>query len=81
LGMRFELGDELEIYTPAGELFLSPVEIAQKAEAAQLEASRQQTRATVAKEQVQRERDRADAAEQKATIMAAKLRELGIDLD
>jgi Uma2 family endonuclease len=81
LGVRFELGDELEIYTPAGELFLSPVEIAQKAEAAQLEASRQQTRATVAKEQVQRERDRADAAEQKATIMAAKLRELGIDLD
>jgi Uma2 family endonuclease len=67
LGVRFELGEELEIYTPAGELFLSPLEIAQKAEAAQL-------RATIAE-------DRADAAEQKAEIMAAKLRELGIDVD
>jgi Uma2 family endonuclease len=74
LGVRFELGDELEIYTPTGELFLSPLEIAQKAEAANL-------RATVAESQVQLERDRADAAEQKSAIMAAKLRELGIELD
>jgi Uma2 family endonuclease len=95
LGVRFELGDELEIYTPAGELFLSPVEISQKAEAAQLEATRQQARATLAesqaqlereqaqleREQAQLERDRANAAEQKAAIMAAKLRELGIELD
>jgi Uma2 family endonuclease len=81
LGVRFELGEELAIYTPAGELFLSPLEIAQKAESAQLEASRQQERATVAEEQVQLERDRANAAEQKAAIMAAKLRELGIDMD
>jgi Uma2 family endonuclease len=81
LGVRFELGAELEIYTPAGDLFLSPLEIAQKAESAQLEASRQQVRATIAKEQVQLERDRADVAEQKAAIMAAKLQELGIELD
>jgi Uma2 family endonuclease len=81
LGVRFELGEELEIYTPTGELFLSPVEISQKAEAAQLEASRQQVRATLAESQVQLERERANAAEQKAAIMAAKLRELGIDLD
>jgi Uma2 family endonuclease len=81
LGVRFELGEELEVYTPAGELFLSPLEIAQKAESAQLEASRQQARATVAESQVQQERERADAAEQKAAMMAAKLRELGIDLD
>jgi Uma2 family endonuclease len=74
LGVRFELGEELEIYNSAGELFLSPVEIAQKAEAAQL-------RATAAEAQVQQERERANAAEQKAGIMAAKLRELGIDLD
>jgi Uma2 family endonuclease len=74
LGVRFELGEELELYTPAGELFLSPVEISQKAEAAQLEASRQQMRATAAEE-------RADAAEQKAAMVAAKLRELGIELD
>jgi Uma2 family endonuclease len=58
LGVRFELGEELEIYNSAGELFLSPVEISQKAEAAQL-------RATTAEAQVQQERDRANAAEQK----------------
>jgi Uma2 family endonuclease len=58
LGVRFELNEELEIYTPAGDLFLSPLEIAQKAEAAEL---------------------RADAAEQKVALMAAKLRELGLD--
>jgi Uma2 family endonuclease len=88
LGVRFELGEELEIYTPAGELFLSPVEISQKAEAAQLEATRQQARATLAesqaqieREQAQIERDRANTAEQKAAIMAAKLRELGIEID
>jgi Uma2 family endonuclease len=74
LGVRFELGEELEIYDTAGELFLSLLGISQKAEAAQL-------RATVAESQVQLERDRADAAEQKAAIMAAKLQELGINLD
>jgi Uma2 family endonuclease len=81
LGVRFELGEELEIYTPAGELFLSPLEISQKAEAAQLEATRQQARATLAESQAQLEGDRANAAEQKAAIMAAKLQELGIELD
>ncbi len=74
MGVRFELREELEIYTPAGELFLSPLEIAQKAEAAKM-------RATVAEAQIQQERERADAAEQKAATMAAKLRELGIELD
>ncbi len=88
LGVRFELQEELEIYTPAGELFLSPLEIAQKAEAAQQkaqeaqqEAVRQRARATVAEEQQKIERDRANAAEQRAAVMAAKLRELGLDPD
>jgi Uma2 family endonuclease len=65
LGVRFELNEELEIYTPTGELFLSPLEISRKADAALLEADRQQARA--------------DTAEQKAALMAAKLRELGLD--
>lgn len=81
MGVKFELGEELEIYTPTGELFLSPLEISQKAEAAQLEATHQQARATLAESQAQLERDRANAAEQKAAIMAAKLRELGIEID
>jgi Uma2 family endonuclease len=67
LGVKFELNEELEIYTPAGELFLSPLEISQKADAAQLEVVRQQMRA--------------DAAEQKAAVMAAKLKELGIEMN
>jgi Uma2 family endonuclease len=67
LGVKFELNEELEIYTPAGEIFLSPLEISQKADAAQVEAVRQQMRA--------------DAAEQKAAAMAAKLEELGIEMD
>jgi hypothetical protein len=60
LGIRFELGDELKIYTPTGELFLSPVEMAK---------------------QSQQERERADLAEQKLAMMAAKLKELGIDVE
>jgi Uma2 family endonuclease len=60
LGIRFELGNELKIYTPTGELFLSPVEMAK---------------------QSQQERERADLAEQKLAMMAAKLTELGIDVE
>jgi Uma2 family endonuclease len=65
LGVRFELQEELKIYNPVGELFLSPLEIAQKSEAAQLRAKAAE--------------DRAEAAEQKATALAEKLRELGIE--
>jgi Uma2 family endonuclease len=67
LGIRFELGDELEIYTPTGELFLSPVEMAKQS---------QQER-----ERAEQERERADLAEQKLALMATKLKELGIDLE
>ena len=67
LGIRFELGDELKIYTPTDDLFLSPVEIAQQ--------SRQE------RERAEQERERADLAEQKLAVMAAKLRELGVDVD
>jgi Uma2 family endonuclease len=81
LGVRFELNEELEIYTPAGELFLSPLEISQKAEAALLEVDCQHIRAEQERQQKEIERDRADAAEQKAAAMAAKLKELGIEMD
>jgi Uma2 family endonuclease len=67
LGIRFELGDELQIYTPTGELFLSPVEMAKQS---------QQER-----ERAEQERERADLAEQKLAVMATKLKELGIDLE
>ncbi len=88
LGVRFELGDELEIYTPDEDLFLSVVEINQQKKQAQLETQQ-------AILETQQERDRADTAEQKALVaeqeklaekkeneaLKAKLRELGIELD
>jgi Uma2 family endonuclease len=73
LGVRFELGDELEIYTPNNQLFLSPLEIAQRADQLKLEVNQ-------AKLATQQERDRANAAEQENIALKAKLRELGIDL-
>ncbi len=80
LGVRFELGDELEVYTPNNRLFLSPLEIAQRAERLELETNQ-------AKLETQQERDRADAAEQKLLAQSkenetlkAKLRELGIEM-
>jgi Uma2 family endonuclease len=74
LGVRFELNEELEIYTPVGELFLSPLEIARKAEAAQLEAEQERLQKEI-------ERDRANVAEQKAAAMAAQLKAVGIEPD
>jgi Uma2 family endonuclease len=73
LGVRFELGDELEIYTPSNKLFLSPLEIAQRADQLELEANQ-------AKLEVSQERDRANAAEKENEALRAKLRELGIDI-
>jgi Uma2 family endonuclease len=60
LGIKFELEDELKIYTPTGELFLSSIEMAKRS---------------------QQDRERADVAEQKAAAMAAKLKELGIEVE
>jgi Uma2 family endonuclease len=74
LGIRFELGDELKIYTPTGELFLSPVEIAKQSQ-------QERERAEQERERAEQERERADLAEQKLAVMAAKLKELGIDLE
>jgi uncharacterized protein (DUF3084 family) len=53
------------IYRPDGDRFLSPVELAQRAEAEQQRAEQGE--------------QRAEAAEQKANRLAQRLRELGID--
>jgi Uma2 family endonuclease len=93
LGVRFELGDELEIYTPNNKLFLSPLEIAQRAEELESEANQAKLETQQAKLETQQERDRAEAAEQRALAaeqeklaqsreneaLKAKLRELGIE--
>jgi Uma2 family endonuclease len=64
LGIRFELGEELEILRPDGEPFRSPVEIAQQAAVDRAEAQAQRAEA-------QAQKERADA-------LAAQLRELGV---
>jgi len=66
LGIRFDLGQgQLVIYRPDGDRFLSPVELAQRAEAEQQRAEQAE--------------QRAEQAEQKANRLAQRLRELGID--
>ena len=61
LEIRFDLSsDELQIFRPDGQTFLSYTEIAQRAED---------------------ERQRAEDAEDRATRLAEKLRELGVDPD
>jgi Uma2 family endonuclease len=86
LGIRLELGEELQIFFPDGKPFLSFIEITQQAELAEQRAQSEQQRADVEKQRAdvekQRadvEKQRADEAESKVQSMAAKLAELGID--
>ncbi|NER82908.1 MAG: Uma2 family endonuclease [Leptolyngbya sp. SIO1D8] len=80
LGIRFEVAtDALTIYTPKGEPFLTPVELAQQrdqarqqAEEAQQQMEEQRQRAEEAQQQMEEQRQRAER-------LAERLRELGID--
>lgn len=68
LGIRFEPGDDtLTIYTPGGEPFLTPLELAQQRDEARQHA--------------EEERQRAEEERQRADRLAARLRELGVDPD
>ena len=68
LGIRFELSDtNLTIYTPDGEPFLTPVELAQERDQA--------------RQQAEEERQRAEEERQRADRLADRLRELGVDPD
>ena len=68
LQIRFDLSaEELQIFRPDGQRFLSYVEIAQRAEEE--------------RQRAEEERQRADTAENKASRYAEKLREMGIDPD
>ena len=68
LKIRFDLSaDELQIFRPGGQRFLSYVEIAQRAEEE--------------RQRAENERQRAEAAEERANRLAEKLREMGIDPD
>ena len=68
LKIRFDLSaDELQIFRPCGQRFLSYVEIAQRAEEE--------------RQRAENESQRAEAAEERANRLAEKLREIGIDPD
>jgi Uma2 family endonuclease len=81
LGIRFEMGEELQIFFPDGKPFLSFLEITQQAELATQRAEIEKQRAEAEKQRAEAEKQRADEAESKARLMAAKLAELGIDPD
>jgi len=75
LGIRFNLSDdELQLYRPDGQPFLSYVEIARRAE-------KERDRADQAEQEATQERDRADQAEQRAAQLENRLRAMGINPD
>jgi geranylgeranyl pyrophosphate synthase len=73
LGIRFQLtSDNLEIFSPSGERFLTYVELAQLMEQERQHAEQERQRADEALSQLEQERQRYQALE-------ALLRERGID--
>jgi len=82
LGIRFDLsGEELQLYRPDGQPFLSYVEIAQRAEQERQRAEQERQRAEQAERRLEQESQRADQAEQRAEQLAAQLRAMGINPD
>jgi Uma2 family endonuclease len=94
LGVRFELeSDELEIYRPDGQPFLSFIDLdrlrqeaeqragtaEQRADTAEQRADTAEQRADTAEQRADTAEQRADTVQQQAEKLAAKLRELGID--
>ena len=82
LQIKFDLStDELQIFRPDGQRFLSYVEIAQQAEEERQRAEEERQRAEEERQRAEEERQRAEEAEAKATRLAERLREMGIDPD
>jgi Uma2 family endonuclease len=87
LKIRFDMtGDELVIFRPDGEKFLSPLETDQqrrkekkRARKEKERARKEKERAEKAEKEVRAERKRAEAERKKVLRLAEKLRELGID--
>jgi Uma2 family endonuclease len=87
LGIRFDMsGEELAIYGPTNERFLSFVEIKvqqererQRAEQAERQAQEARQQTQEARQQTQEARQQAQEALRRAEQLAAQLRALGID--
>ena len=74
LGVRFELSEELEIYRPDGQRFVTYVEMAQRAE-------QERQRAEQTQSMLEQEQQRAEQERQRAERLAERLRAAGIDPD
>jgi Uma2 family endonuclease len=82
LGIRFDMsGEELVIYGPDNERFLSFVEVKEQQERERQRAEQAERRARQAEEQAQQATQQAQQATQRAEQLAARLRQLGIDPD
>jgi Uma2 family endonuclease len=86
LGVRFEMGDELQLYRPDGTLFFSFAEINQQLEQESQRAEQESQRAEQESQRAEQESQRAEQAEQRArqaearaAQLAEQLRSLGID--
>ena len=74
LGIRFELTDELVVYRPDGDRFLTYLELVERNEANRLEVARE-------RQATERERQAAATATAALEALRAKLRAAGIDPD
>ena len=88
LGVRFVVGDELAMTYADGRRFLSFVELGQlqeetarRAEQERQRAEQERARADTEKTRADAQQARADAQQLRADRLAAKLRELGVDLN
>jgi Uma2 family endonuclease len=90
LGIRFswQEGQELALYRPDGQRFLSPVELAQRWVREQQRAEQERQRAEQERQRAEQERQRARKAEaeleeerRQRQSLLGRLRELGIDPD
>jgi hypothetical protein len=81
LKIRFELAsDDLAIYCPDGTRFLSTVELDQIAKANYQRAETESRKAEAEHQRAEAEHQRADAECREKERLAAKLRELGIEI-
>jgi len=82
LNIQFELMDEeLIIYRPDGEKFLSFVETETKATEAQKQAEKEKKQKEQAQKQADKERKQREQAETKLKMLTAKLKKLGISVE
>ncbi len=84
LQVRFEPGagpDSLNIIAPDGQRFLTYVELVERWEAERQRAETESERAEFERQRAEVERQRAEFERQRAERLAARLRELGEDID